>query len=89
MAIDLSSPEVIQLFSQSRLSQKIIPYLALGVGIVVTLTMLVLFFYLLVWGLLMGVVLYAIVWIRRAFIKKRVQPAKIQGQTYDHDDSVS
>ena len=84
-----SLPEVIPLFSRSRLSQKMIPYFALGVGIVVTLTMLVLFFYLLVWGLLIGVVLYVIVWIRRIFIKKRVHQAKIQGQTYDHDDSVS
>ena len=74
------------LFSRSKLSQKIMPYLILGVGIVVTLTMLVLFFYLLAWGLLVGVVLYAIVRIRRAFIKKRVHQAKIQGQIYDHDD---
>lgn len=75
------------MFLRSRLSQRITPYLALGIGIVVTLVLLALFFYLLFWGMVVGLVLYVVMRIRRAFIKKRSTYTKVQGQVYEHDDT--
>ncbi|MCD6055317.1 MAG: hypothetical protein K0R12_279 [Gammaproteobacteria bacterium] len=64
------------------------PFLIMVVFIVAAVIALVLFSYLLFWGILAGCVLYLIAWIKTAFFKKTSlkDPYQKRGNIYDHEE---
>lgn len=73
-----------------KLLDRFVPFIFLGIVIVALVAGLVLFSYLLIFGAIVGMVLFAMTWIRDRFFPKKDmtvhrKPPR-QGQTYDHDD---
>lgn len=65
---------------------RLMPFLLLGMAIVAFAFGIVLFAYLLLFGALVGLVLFVIAWIRDKFIRsKRKNMTKTSHRTIDHD----
>lgn len=68
-----------------RIVNQIIPFIVLGITIVALVAGLILFSYLLVIGATVGLILFAIVWIKeRFFSSKKTTLQKRVGRTIDH-----
>ena len=67
---------------------KLMPFFALGIAIVAFAFGIVLLAYLLLFGAIIGFVLFSITWLRNKFFpsKKMQQPQKKTGQIIDSDD---
>lgn len=70
--------------------ERIIPFIFLGIMIVLIVAGFILLSYVLIFGAAIGLVLYFIAWIRDKFFKKSKNqyPEKLKksGRTIDHDD---
>ncbi len=68
---------------------RILPFLYLGIVIVVLIFGIILFSYLLILGAMVGLILFLIAYIREKFFSSPNYPEKIarkrKGQTIDHD----
>ena len=70
----------------SRLLLQIVPYLWFGLFILIGLAGLILLSYLLIWGAILGVLLYAIFYVKQRFFTKNRPPVRKMGRIYDQDD---
>lgn len=61
------------------------PYVMIGIAITVSVCLLVLFFYITLWGLLIGAILWLLAYARTYFFTKPV-PKKNKGRIIEHDD---
>jgi hypothetical protein len=70
--------------------ERLLPFLFLGVIVVIFVAGLILFSYLLIVGAIVGFILFMLAWLRDKFfpsksLSKRDSPPR-QGRTIDHDD---
>ena len=65
-------------------SKRFTPYLVMGIVIVMAIAGLFLLSYLLIWGALVALVLYAVAWIRAKFFQKPAPTRK--GRTIDYKE---
>lgn len=74
---------------------KIVPFIILGIAIVALVAGLILFSYLLILGAVVGVILFALTWLREKFFpskrmttyqKPPTQHQQSGGRTFEHDD---
>jgi hypothetical protein len=70
-----------------NLYAKIMPFLMLGVGLVALFFSLMLLAYLFIFGAIVGLVLFAIAWIRAKYFSSRkiIVPTR-PGRTFDHEE---
>ncbi len=73
---------------RAPLYARIVPFIGIGIALVVMFFALIIGIYLLVFGSLVGVVLFVIVYLKRKFFTSKTHyPTKRQGKIYDHRDS--
>jgi len=68
-----------------QLLETIVPFLVLGVAIALFVGLLFMFSYVLVWGLLIGGILWLIAFVKQYLFPSEV-PTKTQGRVIEHDD---
>ncbi|HLB58010.1 MAG TPA: hypothetical protein VJL60_04270 [Gammaproteobacteria bacterium] len=69
-----------------RIFSKIVPFVFLGVFLVIFVLGLLLFSYLLILGALVGIILFAIAWIKDTFFStKKKSPSEKRGRIIEHD----
>jgi len=67
--------------------QRVMPFIAFGIILVLLVAGLVLLSYLLVFGALIGLVLFGIAWLReKLFPSKNITTDLKRGRTIDHDE---
>jgi len=72
-----------------KLFAKITPFIVLGIAIVAFIFGLVLLSYLLFFGAMVGLALFAFTWIKEKFFPpKALTRPKKHGRTLDHDDFI-
>ncbi len=74
---------------QPTLGQKIMPFLILGISLAVLVVAVIFIFYVVVWGLVIGLILFGVAWVKEKFFpqKASVNVAKESfGRTIEHDD---
>jgi len=72
--------------AMNRLLQRIIPFVILGIMIVIFVVGLVVFSYLLIFGALIGLILFVIAWIREKIFPSKPLTKIHRGRIIDHDD---
>lgn len=70
----------------SSIFEKIIPFLVLGVSIAFFIAVVILFSYLFLWGLALGLVLFAISYVWNAFSPPKQKDKEKQGRIIEHED---
>jgi len=74
----------------NNLLARIIPFLFLGIMLVILIAGLILLSYLLIWGAVVGLVLFLIAWLREKFFPPRhltkIDKQSKSGRVIDHDD---
>lgn len=70
----------------TQILEKIMPFLVVGIVLVLFIVALVLLSYLLFWGALIGLVLFGISYIKNKFFPKKKWSEK-KGRVIEHDDS--
>lgn len=77
-------------FLMQSILARLIPFIFLGVMIVLLVAGMIIFSYLLIVGALVGLILFMIAWVRdRLFGKKKSTPSQLKdrpGRTIDHHD---
>lgn len=74
------------MFRRPTISQQIAPYLIAGLGIVIVFTLLIFIAHLMVWGLALGVILYAAAWLKsKLFPRKPTVHYTQKGRIIDHE----
>lgn len=67
--------------------ENLIPFLILGIFIAISISLLFVFSYILVWGLLIGGVIWVVMTTLQFFFKKdKTPPPKKKGRIIEHDD---
>ena len=69
--------------------QRIIPFIFLGIFIVLFVVGLIILSYILIYGALVGLVLFMLSWLKEKFFPKKASnlpTKKRKGRTIDHDD---
>ena len=66
--------------------EQIVPFLILGIAIALMVGLLVVFSYVVLWGLLLGGILWCITSISRYFTSQPKRPSKEKGRVIEHDD---
>ncbi len=69
-----------------KLLETLIPFIVLGVSIALLFALLIMFSYLLAWGLLIGGVLWLIALAKQYFFPSHKTDQKSQGRIIEHDD---
>lgn len=70
-----------------ELIEKVAPFFIIGIGIAMAVALLVIFSYILIWGLLIGSVLGLIAWIKTRFFPAPSQNrTPHEGRIIEHDD---
>jgi hypothetical protein len=74
-----------------RIFEQLIPFIVIGIGIVVILFSAILFFYLFLFGTIVGAILFLIAWIKQKFFMPHLPAKKDQksaktGRVIDSDD---
>lgn len=71
------------------LFNRLMPFIFLGIMLVLAIVGVILFSYLLIFGAIVGIILYAIAWLRSLFSHKKNKHLKTQetkkGRIIDHD----
>ena len=73
----------------NNLFARFIPFLMLGLMIVILIAGLILFSYLLIFGALVGVILFLVAWLRNKLFPTKdltTKPPPKEGRTIDHDE---
>lgn len=67
--------------------EKVMPYITVGIFIALAIVGIILLSYLLIWGAIIGLVIYAIAYVKERFFPSK-KPVKHEqkGRTIDHDD---
>lgn len=73
--------------NKSPFMAKIMPFLALGVFVVLCVIAVIISFYVLLWGAIIGAVVFVVAWLKSKFCPAKKQPkdGEHQGRTIDHD----
>lgn len=72
-------------YNLQKFFENLIPFLVIGIAIALFVGLLFMFFYVAIWGILLGSVLYLIVLAKNFFFPKK--PAiKEKGRVIEHDD---
>lgn len=70
-----------------KLMRRLLPFIGLGIFLVVLFAGIVLLSYLLVYGALIGLVLFGLAWLRDKFFpSKKISTQVKRGRTIDHHD---
>lgn len=70
-----------------ELYAKIMPFIMLGIGLVALFFGLMLLAYLFVFGAILGLLLFLVVWVKATFFPSRkISVPTRRGRTYDHDE---
>ncbi|HHF7344320.1 hypothetical protein [Legionella feeleii] len=69
-----------------RLLENIVPFLMLGIAIALVIGLFIMFSYVLIWGLLIGGILWAISFVKSYFFPSSNTPAKTEGRVIEHND---
>lgn len=69
--------------SKNYVAAKIIPYLILGISLTIAVAFLILIFYLLVWGIVVGLILWCVMMLKEKFFPSR------RGRVIDMEKSAS
>ena len=69
----------------ARILGQLIPYIIAGIAIISVLGLLILFYYVVVWGIVTGLILWLVAFIKERFFKQHraMQPRK--GRIINHD----
>ena len=68
-----------------NLLNRLIPFIFLGIMLVLLVAGIILFSYLLIFGALVGVVLFIVAWLKQAFFpSKQITKTKKTPRTFDH-----
>ncbi len=68
-----------------KLLDQIAPFIMIGIGIVVAIGFLLILSTLFFWGLLIGLVLYTISYIRKTFFMPKTPSSPKKGRIIEHD----
>ncbi|MCC5016276.1 MULTISPECIES: hypothetical protein [Legionella] len=68
-----------------RLLENIVPFLMLGIAIALVIGLFIMFSYVLIWGLLIGGILWAISFVKSYFFPSNT-PTKTEGRVIEHND---
>lgn len=67
--------------------ERLLPFIFLGILLVLAVVGIILFSYLLIFGAIVGIVLFAIAWVRGLFVRKKIKSQKNErhkiGRTFD------
>lgn len=66
-----------------KIIENIIPFIVIGIGIAIFIGLLFMFFYVVIWGVLIGAVLWMAALAKQYFFPSK---AKTQGRIIEHDD---
>lgn len=70
-----------------KIIENVIPFMVIGVGIAILIGLLFMFFYLFIWGVLIGGVLWIAAIAKEYFFPSKEKPVqKEQGRVIEHDD---
>lgn len=69
-----------------KIIENIIPFIVIGVGIAIFIGLLFMFFYLVIWGVLIGGVLWIAAMAKEYFFPSNKPVQKEQGRIIEHDD---
>ncbi len=70
--------------------ERLLPFILLGIMIVLGVVGIVLFSYLLIFGALIGLILFIVAWVQGLFQSKQKKASRLQqkrGRIIDHDNS--
>lgn len=70
-----------------KIIEQITPFLLLGIGIAFAIGMLILFFYVLVWGILIGGIIWLAYFIKNYFFPANKPKTRTKGRIIEHDDN--
>jgi hypothetical protein len=66
--------------------ERFIPFLVLGIALVIGIVGIFLLSYVLIWGAILALILYVIAWVRSKFAAKPTKPKTAEkGRTIDHE----
>lgn len=68
-----------------RLLENIVPFLMLGIAIALIIGLFIMFSYVLIWGLLIGGILWAVSFVKSYFFSSNT-PTKTEGRVIEHND---
>ncbi|WP_298626380.1 hypothetical protein [uncultured Legionella sp.] len=68
-----------------KIIENIIPFIVIGIAIAVVITLLFMFFYVAIWGVLIGGILYLVALAKHYFFPGE-STKKEQGRVIEHDD---
>lgn len=70
-----------------KFMRKLLPFIGFGIVLVLLLVGVILLSYLLVYGALIGLVLFTVAWLRDKFFPSKKIATRVKpGRTIDHDD---
>lgn len=69
-----------------RLFQQLIPFLMAGIAIALLIGLFILFSYVLVWGLIIGAVLWLVAFVKSYFFSSSKKEISTKGRIIDHRD---
>lgn len=71
-----------------RLLEKILPYIILGITIALLILALVVLSYVIFWGILLGLLIYGIAWVKNKFFTPKSQSLneETSGRIIEHND---
>ncbi len=74
--------------NQNPFLAKIIPFIGMGITVVIIIFAIIIGIYLLIFGAIIGFILFAIAYIKQKFFSQSSNSSEVmkKGQTYDHDD---
>lgn len=68
-----------------KIIENIVPFIVIGVGIAIVIGLLFMFFYVAIWGIVIGAILYLIALAKQYFFPSE-SDKKEQGRIIEHDD---
>ncbi len=72
--------------SFSAILDRFIPYLIMGVAIALAFAILIMLFHVIIWGALIGIVIFVIMFIKQKFFPSKPSKDAKSGRIIEHDD---
>lgn len=68
-----------------RLFQQLVPFIVVGIGIALTIGLLIMFSYALMWGILIGFIIWLIALVKQALFPSKSTTANHDGHIIEHE----
>ena len=68
-----------------RFFETIVPFLVIGLLIAVTVAIAIMMFYVLLWGVAIGLIIYAAAWVKNKVCPAKQPPPETHGRVIEHD----